>query len=106
MAVRHTARRLLADGAAERDVGPIASLVKIRGAETNQRLTELTAAALGYYGLPYSVEAFEAGWNEAPIGPRDAVARMADFLECRKMSIWGGSNEIQRNVMAKRVLGL
>ena len=65
-----------------------------------------TAAALGYYAVPYSLDAFEQGWNEAPIGPRDANARMADFYECRKMSIWGGSNEIQRNIIAKRVLGL
>ena len=106
MAVRYTTQRMLSDSAADRDIGPISSLVKIRGTETNQRITELTAAALGYYAAPYSVEVFEQGWNEAPIGPQDANSRMADFYECRKLSIWGGSNEIQRNVMAKRVLGL
>ncbi len=106
MTTRCTTERMLAQGAAGLDLGALSSLVKIRGSETNQRITELTAEALGYCAMPYSVEAYEQGGNVPAVGPRDANARMADFLECRKMSIWGGSNEIQRNVMAKRILGL
>jgi len=105
MATRLTASRMLT-ARADEDVGNMSSLVKIRGAEVNQRITELACEALGWYALPYSVEAFEHGWNAEPVGPEDANALMACFYERRKMTIWGGSNEIQRNIIAKRHLGL
>ena len=56
--------------------------------------------------MPYNQSAIRHGWNEEPVGP-DYLFKMApDYFEYRARSIAGGSNEVQRNVIAKRVLGL
>lgn len=98
--------RLLAAARADKAVGAQASILKIRGTEANQDITELGMQALGPYAAPFSVDVFLDGWNEPPVGPEDANGLVATFLECRKMSIWGGTNEIQRNIIAKSFLGL
>ena len=53
-----------------------------------------------------TTEALEAGWNEDPIGPDYAAALAPQYFNWRKRSIYGGTNEIQKNIIAKRVLGL
>ena len=98
--------RMLADEAAGKPVGPEASLLKIRGSEIRQQLTELSIEALGMYSAPYELAQLSDGWNEPPIGPDYAQAQMPDFLFSRAATIYGGSNEIQRNIVAKAVLGL
>ncbi len=86
--------------------GPETSLLKIRGTDIQQALTELTMEAVGYYALPFEPDALKAGWNEAPIGPDYAAAAAPVYFNWRKSSIYGGSNEIQRGIIAKMVLGL
>ncbi len=86
--------------------GPGSSLLKIKGTEIQQGLTELLFEAIGPYAAPYIPEAFEPGWNEAPIGPDYAMALAPTYFNWRKASIYGGSNEIQKNIIAKMVLGL
>jgi len=62
--------------------------------------------ALGYYALPYVPEAKEYGYNEEPIGPDYAAPLASNYFNIRKASIYGGSNEIQKNIIGKHVLGL
>jgi alkylation response protein AidB-like acyl-CoA dehydrogenase len=60
----------------------------------------------GYSAMPYNQNAIRFGWNEEPVGP-DYLFKMApDYFEYRARSIAGGSNEVQKNVIAKRVRGL
>ena len=86
--------------------GPESSLLKIKGSEIQQSLTELLFEAIGPYSAPYVQEAFEPGWNEEPIGPDYAMSLAPTYFNYRKTTIYGGSNEIQKNIIAKMVLGL
>ena len=104
-ALEFTNLRYLAEEAAGRDIGPKASLLKIRGSEVRQQIAELCVEALGYYAYP-SLEPDPAGTNVPPIGADYTSAQMPEFLYSRAATIYGGSNEIQRNIMAKMVLGL
>ena len=98
--------RFLAEEAAGRPIGPEVSMLKIKGTELRQKLTELTVEALGYYAIPFEPEQLTDGWNEPPIGPDYAAAQMPQYLYSRAATIYGGSNEIQRNIISKMVLGL
>jgi alkylation response protein AidB-like acyl-CoA dehydrogenase len=84
--------------------GAEASLLKIKGSEIQQSISELLIEALGYYAAPIDAE-FD-GRNEPAIGPEHAPGQMRHFLFRRAATIYGGSNEIQKNVLAKMVLGL
>jgi alkylation response protein AidB-like acyl-CoA dehydrogenase len=86
--------------------GPEASILKIKGTEVQQTLTELMMEALGPYAEPFSPEAIEAGGRAAPFAPEHAAPLAARYFAWRKTSIYGGSNEIQRNIIAQMVLGL
>ena len=98
--------RIVADETAGRSAGAEASILKIRGTEIQQRLSELALEAIGYYANPYIAEAREAGWNEASIGPEYAANIAPHYFNWRKASIYGGTNEIQKTIIAKMVLGL
>ena len=98
--------RFLAKEAAGGPIGPEVSMLKIKGTELRQKLTELTIEALGYYAVPFEPEQLTDGWNEPPIGPDYAAAQMPQYLYSRAATIYGGSNEIQRNIIAKMVFGL
>ena len=84
--------------------GPESSILKIKGTELQQAISELFIEMLAYYSHPFFNET-ELGSNEA-IGPDYAGPAMPRYLNYRKASIYGGSNEIQRNVIAKAILGL
>ena len=84
--------------------GPESSILKIKGTELQQSISELFIEMLGYYAHPFLTEA-ELGSNES-IGPDYAESAMPHYLNFRKVSIYGGSNEIQRNVISKAILGL
>ena len=106
MALESTMLRLLSSVAAGKDPGSEASYIKIRGTEIDQLMTELTMEAAGPYVLPYAPGALEEGWNEEPLGPEYAAPVAPDYFNTRKVTIYGGSNEIQKNIIAKHVLGL
>lgn len=89
-----------------RKPGAEASYLKLLGTELQQQATELLLKAVGYYGSPYVREALEYGYNEPPIGPEYAAPLAPQYFNTRKTSIYAGSNEIQRNIMAKAVLGM
>ena len=106
LALESLVLRIVADEAAGRKAGAEASILKIKGTEIQQRLSELALEAIGYYANPYIAEAGEAGWNEAPVGPEHAATIAPHYFNWRKASIYGGTNEIQKNIIAKMVLGL
>ena len=62
--------------------------------------------ALGYYGMPYDRDELRIDANMDPIGPDYSVGLMSEHLLRRAATIYGGTNEVQRNIIAKRVLGL
>jgi alkylation response protein AidB-like acyl-CoA dehydrogenase len=109
-ALEFTELRSLAGEAAGRGPGPESSLLKIKGSEIQQRITELALEAVGHYGAPYfrGFGANDLGGsdNEHPIGPDYAHRAAPTYFNTRKTTIYGGSNEIQRNIIAKMVLGL
>ncbi len=86
--------------------GPEASILKIKGTEVQQALTELMMDALGPAAAPFSRRAIEEGSAAAPLAPEYAAPLAARYFNWRKASIYGGSNEIQRNIIAQQVLGL
>ena len=106
MALEFTELRTLATQAAGGFPGPESSLLKIKGTEVQQAITELTLDAVGYHALPYQPGQLRDGSNEPPIGPDYAVSAAPVYFNWRKASIYGGSNEIQKNIIAKMVLGL
>ena len=102
-ALEFTELRTLAGETSGQGPGPESSILKIKGTEIQQRLNELALEAAGYYGAPYLRDALH---NLGPIGPDDARGLAGEYFNGRKTSIYGGSNEIQRNIIAKMVLGL
>ena len=104
-ALEFTELRSLAGENAGKGPGPESSLLKIKGSEIQQRLTELALEAVGHYGAPY-FRSFGEGDNQHPIGPDYAHRTAPTYFNVRKTTIYGGSNEIQRNIIAKMVLGL
>ncbi len=85
----------------------IAGLLKIRGSEIQQRYTELMMLAAGPYALPRIYEAMEAGWqaDQYPGSALHAAPLAGTYFNMRKTTIYGGSNEVQRNIVAQTVLG-
>ncbi len=106
LALESLVLRIVADETQGRTPGAEASILKIKGTEIQQRLSELALEAVGYYANPYIAEAQQAGWNEAPVGPEHATNVAPHYFNWRKASIYGGTNEIQKNIIAKMVLGL
>lgn len=105
-ALHHTELRCIMAQARGEAPGPEASVLKIRGTEIQQQLSELLMQAVGYYANPFIQEAREYGWNEEPVGAAYSGTLGANYFVTRKASIVGGTNEIQRNIIAKAVLGL
>jgi len=84
----------------------IAGLLKIRGSEIQQRYSELMMLAAGPFSLPFIEEAMEAGWQGDFPGGVTANAPLAStYFNMRKTTIYGGSNEVQRNIVSQFVLG-
>ncbi|WP_425995273.1 acyl-CoA dehydrogenase family protein [Afipia sp. DC4300-2b1] len=104
LALEATELRVVAQMSRGIDPGPAASLFKIRGTEILQRITDLTHRAIGNYGL--AVREIPASENIFVPGPDYMHTVSEKYLNMRKLSIFGGSNEIQRNIIAKAVLGL
>ena len=105
LALESLVLRVLSDESAGKGPGPEASFLKIRGTEVQQGITELLIEAIGNYAHPFVPESMETGWNENPVGPEYAASIAPHYFNWRKASIYGGSNEIQKNIIAKAVLG-
>lgn len=103
----------LAETARGGKTGPAVSGLKVRGTELCQRILELTMEAAGYYALPFQ-ESLITGQPQAgatasatpALGPEFTATAAARYLNRRAMTIFGGSTEVQKNILAKAVLGL
>ncbi|UZW53812.1 acyl-CoA dehydrogenase family protein [Sphingobium sp. JS3065] len=82
------------------------SMLKIRGTEIRQEITSLARRAVGPYAQPFIAEVFEDGYNGAPVGPDYAAPVSPQYFNNRKLTIYGGSSEIQREIITKAILGL
>jgi alkylation response protein AidB-like acyl-CoA dehydrogenase len=83
----------------------VAGLLKIRGSEIQQRYTELMMLAGGPYTRAYMHEAMEAGWQGDYVGSMQLAPLAGTYFNMRKTTIYGGSNEVQRNIVSSFVLG-
>jgi alkylation response protein AidB-like acyl-CoA dehydrogenase len=104
-----TERRVLSSLSAGQNVGPESSMLKCAGSEAQQAITELTLEAAGLYANPFvqdTVALADLGSNAKSPTPDYALTAAPSYFNYRKTSIYAGSNEIQRNIMAKAVLGL
>lgn len=106
LAMEFTELRILGTLAAGQNVGPESSMIKTRGTELQQAVTELALEVSGNYALPLDQSTGEIGDNYQSVGPKDANGVSQNYFNTRKVSIYAGSNEIQRNIMSKLVLGL
>ena len=108
-ALEMTQLRVIA-GERKREKGkpdPTSSVLKIKGSEIQQATSELLMDVVGAYALPYQPERDDGDrWNEPPVGPDWASTIAPTYFNLRKVSIYGGSNEIQRGIIAKAILGL
>ncbi|MBV2179832.1 MAG: acyl-CoA dehydrogenase family protein [Castellaniella sp.] len=86
--------------------GAESSMLKIRGTQIRQEITSIMRRAMGPYARPLIPEALEEGYAGVPVGPEEAAPVSLQYFNNRKLSIFGGSNEIQRNIISKMILGL
>jgi alkylation response protein AidB-like acyl-CoA dehydrogenase len=85
--------------------GNMGSVVKMRGTEVGQKVTELAVEAVGWYGAPFT-ELRNYDSNIVPVGGDYVDDVSPRYFNTRKTTIYGGSSEVQRNVLAKAMLGL
>jgi len=104
-ALNATELRIFSAMSSGQPMGPASSMLKLTGSEAQQALTELTLEAVGAYALPFVADTW-AKTNDARAGPDYAAPAAPAYFNYRKASIYAGSNEIQKNIMAKLVLGL
>ncbi|MGQ9427434.1 acyl-CoA dehydrogenase family protein [Gilvimarinus sp. F26214L] len=106
LALEYTELRTLAAVSTGQAPGPESSILKIKGTEVAQAIDELYVETAGYYCLPFVKEQFEYGFEGEHVGPGSACNAAPHYFNNRKISIYGGSNEIQKNIICKAVLGL
>ncbi len=105
-AIEMTEHRVLAALAAGGAPGPASSMLKAQGTEAMQKLDELAIEGIAHYAGVDQIEARAADANVPFVGPEHGLTSMARYMNNRAASIYGGSNEIQRDIMARLVLGL
>jgi len=105
-AIEYTELRVLSSVSTGKAPGPESSILKIKGSEIMQALDEIMVEVAGIYALPFVPEQYETGFDGESIGPLFAAKAAPVYYNNRKVSIYGGTNEIQKNIIAKQVLGL
>ncbi|WP_456387178.1 acyl-CoA dehydrogenase family protein [Profundibacter sp.] len=106
MAMATTNLRMISKAARGQAPGAESSMLKIKGTVIRQEINDLTRRAMGPYALPYIPAALEDGSNEETVGPELAAVSAPQYFNNRKLSIFGGSNEIQRTIISKAILEL
>ena len=102
-AMKITNLRMLSDATRNGAPGPESSMLKVKGTEIRQALNDLSRRALGPAAAPFPSEDVE---GNAGLVHADHAANAARYFNNRKISIYGGSNEVQKNILAKAMLGL
>jgi alkylation response protein AidB-like acyl-CoA dehydrogenase len=106
MALEVTVQRVVASEAGGKGPGPEASMLKIKGTEVQQTLTELMLEAIGPQAAAFDPAFLDGVRAHSTTGDDDAAPLAAHYFNVRKTSIYGGSNEIQKNIIAQMILGL
>ncbi len=106
MALEVTVLRVISMDNAKRGPGPEASMLKVKGTEVQQALTELMVEAVGPYGLPFDPDFLHGSEEHSAANDDDAAPLASYYFNFRKTSIYGGSNEIQKNIITQMILGL
>jgi len=106
MAMATTNLRVIAQAAAGQAPGPESSMLKVKGTVLRQELNRLALQAIGPHALPFPTDPPDASDNLPPVGPDYALAATRAYFGNRKLSIYGGSNEVQRQIIAKTILEL
>lgn len=106
MALEVTVLRVVSRETSGKGPGPEASMLKIKGTEVQQALTELMFEAIGPLAAPFDVPFLEGEREHSIADDDDAAPLAAYYFNYRKTSIYGGSNEIQKNIIAQMILGL
>ncbi|MGJ8618493.1 MAG: acyl-CoA dehydrogenase family protein, partial [Sulfitobacter sp.] len=104
MAMSTTNLRIVSRAAAGQAPGVESSMLKVKGTIIRQEINDLARRAAGVYAVPFASEAVE-GVNDILPDPLGAGPVAAQYFNNRKLSIFGGSNEIQREIIAKTMLG-
>ncbi len=106
-ALDFTERRIFSSLAQGQSVGAMSSLMKTRGSEIGQAVTELVLEAAGNYGHPFVQDTYAhlaEGANEDLPAPEHLITSAGSYFNNRKTSIYAGSNEVQRGIMAKMIM--
>ena len=103
-AIQYTSLRILSSLKTGDSPGPESSMMKTLVTDLEQDISELTLEIIGYYGIPFQDTSFRT--NKPAIGDEEFRSIAGKYQNLRATTIYGGSNEIQRNIMAKAVLGL
>jgi acyl-CoA dehydrogenase len=105
-AVEMTEHRVMTALSSGENPGPASSMLKVQSTETMQHIDELAIDIANHYAAVYQPESRVPGANTEPVGPTHSLVAMPRYLNNRAASIYGGSNQIQRDLMARLVLGL
>ena len=106
-ALEFTELRTLAAVSSGKAPGAESSILKFVGTEIQQAIDELYVEAAGYYALPFVPEQYAPDFDAASrVGEGNETRSALRYFNFRKASIYGGSNEIQKNIVSKHVLGL
>lgn len=106
LALEYTELRTLAAVSTGKAPGPESSILKLIGTEVLQAIDELNVELAGYYGSAFVPEQFEPDYDGTMIGPDQTANSGPTYFNHRKTTIYGGSNEIQTNIICKAILGL
>ena len=108
LALQLTEQRIKAmlESGAGSGVGALSSVTKLAGTELSQKITELSVEALGVYNAPLQIDALAPDFDGDMVGPESGVTTFAEYINTRASTIYGGSAEIQRNIIARTVLEL
>lgn len=106
MAMATTNLRVVSRAAAGQAPGAESSMLKVKGTVIRQQINALARTAVGVYAMPFASEALEPGSNALPVGPDYSQGVTGTYLNNRKLSIYGGSNEVQRSIISKSLLAL
>jgi alkylation response protein AidB-like acyl-CoA dehydrogenase len=106
LALEYTELRTLSAISTGKAPGPESSILKIKGTEIYQAIDELKMEVAGYYAVPFVTEQFDPEFSGRQVGPKSAANSAPLYFNHRKTTIYGGSNEVQKNIICKAVLGL
>lgn len=104
MALEITVLRVIAAEQQQKGPGPEASLLKIKGTEIRQRITELMLEAVGPRAMPFAIDWLASKADASNLVGTDIAPIAAHYFNTRKTSIFGGANEVQRNIIATSIL--